>query len=129
MALNGELRSLGGRLLEAAHTAPAYRLYALPTTPPKPGMLRVEPGKGAAIELEIWALPPAAFGEFVAAIPPPLSIASTPPPAARPDPRGRGPQRERLYRRRRRHRGRARHLRLRRLAGLYGGDREGGGVT
>ena len=74
MALNGELKALGGRLLEAAITAPDYRLYALPTTPPKPGMLRVEPGKGAAIELEVWALPPAAFGRFVAAMPPPLSI-------------------------------------------------------
>ena len=74
MALNGELTALGGRLLEAAHTAPDYQLYALATTPPKPGMLRVEPGKGAAIELEVWALSPAAFGQFVAAIPPPLSI-------------------------------------------------------
>jgi len=74
MALNGELRTLGGRLLEAAVTAPDYKLYALPTTPPKPGMLRVEPGKGSVIELEIWALPPAAFGAFVAAIPSPLGI-------------------------------------------------------
>jgi allophanate hydrolase len=39
-------------------------------------MLRVEPGKGSAISLEIWSLPPAAFGEFVAAIPAPLSIGS-----------------------------------------------------
>jgi len=74
MALNGELRTLGGRLLESAVTAPDYRLYALPTTPPKPGMLRVTPGKGAAVELEIWALSPSAFGQFVAAVPPPLSI-------------------------------------------------------
>jgi allophanate hydrolase len=74
MALNDELTALGGRLVEAAVTAPDYQLYALATTPPKPGMLRVEPGKGAAIELEVWALSPAAFGQFIAAIPPPLSI-------------------------------------------------------
>ena len=74
MALNGELKALRGRLLEATSTAPDYKLYALGTTPPKPGMLRVEPGTGSPIELEIWALPAAAFGEFVAAIPPPLSI-------------------------------------------------------
>jgi allophanate hydrolase len=74
MALNGELKALGGRLLEAATTAPDYKLYALPTTPPKPGMLRVESGAGSAIELEVWALPAAAFGNFVAAVPPPLSI-------------------------------------------------------
>jgi allophanate hydrolase len=74
MALNNELKALGGRLVEAALTAPDYQLYALATAPPKPGMLRVEPGKGAAIELEVWALSATAFGQFVAAIPPPLSI-------------------------------------------------------
>jgi allophanate hydrolase len=74
MALNGELTDLGGRLLEEAVTAPDYKLYALDTTPPKPGMLRVEPGTGSPIKLELWALSAAAFGKFVAAIPPPLSI-------------------------------------------------------
>jgi allophanate hydrolase len=74
MALNHELTSLGARLLESATTAPDYRLYALETTPPKPGMLRIAPGAGAAIALEVWALSAAAFGQFVAAVPPPLSI-------------------------------------------------------
>jgi allophanate hydrolase len=74
MALNGELTDLGGRLLEEAVTAPDYKLYALDTTPPKPGMLRVEAGMGSTIKLELWALSAAAFGKFVAAIPPPLSI-------------------------------------------------------
>jgi allophanate hydrolase len=74
MVLNGELKALGGRLLEATVTAPDYSLYALDTVPPKPGMLRVEAGTGASIELEIWAMPAASFGKFVAAIPPPLSI-------------------------------------------------------
>jgi allophanate hydrolase len=74
MALNGELKALGGRLLEVAATASDYRLYALATTPPKPGMLRVAAGTGSSIELELWALSAASFGKFVAAIPPPLSI-------------------------------------------------------
>src|SRR5204862_7541211 len=74
MALNGELQVLGGRLLEEATTAPDYKLYALDTTPPKPGMLRVDRGAGLPIKLELWALSAAAFGKFVAAIPPPLSI-------------------------------------------------------
>jgi len=74
MALNGELKTLGGRLLEQARTAPDYKLYALATTPPKPGMLRVEAGTGSSIELELWALSAGSFGKFVAAIPPPLSI-------------------------------------------------------
>jgi allophanate hydrolase len=74
MVLNGELKALGGRLVESTVTAPDYKLYALNTAPPKPGMLRVEAGSGSSIELEVWALPAAAFGRFVAAIPPPLSI-------------------------------------------------------
>lgn len=74
MALNGELQALNGRLLEATTTAPDYKLYALDTTPPKPGMLRVDPGKGSAIKLELWALSAAAFGKFVAAIPAPMAI-------------------------------------------------------
>ncbi|HMM89459.1 allophanate hydrolase [Bradyrhizobium sp.] len=74
MALNGELQALGARLIEATETAPDYKLYALDTTPPKPGMLRVDAGGGSAIKLELWALSAAAFGKFVAAIPPPLGI-------------------------------------------------------
>jgi allophanate hydrolase len=74
MALNGELQALGGRLLEEATTASDYKLYALDTTPPKPGMLRVDAGAGHSIKLELWALSAAAFGKFVAAIPPPLGI-------------------------------------------------------
>ncbi|MGA9331286.1 MAG: allophanate hydrolase, partial [Bradyrhizobium sp.] len=74
MALNGELKEFNGRLIEATSTAPDYRLYALSTTPQKPGMLRVEAGAGTSIELEVWALPAVAFAKFVAAIPSPLSI-------------------------------------------------------
>lgn len=74
MALNGELTALSGKLIEATKTAPDYKLYALTTTPPKPGMLRVEAGKGASIELEIWSLSPSAFGKFVDAIPAPMAI-------------------------------------------------------
>jgi allophanate hydrolase len=75
MALNGELKALDGRLLQTTTTAHDYRLYALRgTAPPKPGLLRVEAGLGAAIEVEVWALTTKAFGEFVANVPPPMSI-------------------------------------------------------
>jgi allophanate hydrolase len=74
MALNGELKALNAKLIEATKTAPDYKLYALKTTPPKPGMLRVEAGKGASIELEIWSLSSSAFGKFVNAIPAPMAI-------------------------------------------------------
>jgi allophanate hydrolase len=75
MPLNGELRNAGARLIERCTTAPHYRLFALPgTRPPKPGLLRVRDGAGAAIEIEVWALSESAFGRFVAAVPAPLSI-------------------------------------------------------
>ena len=74
MALNGELKALGGRLLRSHRHRAGLQLYALATTPPKPGMLRIEAGTGTSIAIELWALSAAAFGKFVAAIPPPLSI-------------------------------------------------------
>ena len=42
--------------------------------PPKPGLLRVAPGQGAAIAVEVWDMPVAQYGSFVALIPPPLGI-------------------------------------------------------
>jgi allophanate hydrolase len=77
MPLNHELAAHRAHFVQGAETAPDYRLYALAGAGPrKPGLLRVAPGEGAAIALEIWALPPAEFGRFVAAVPPPLSIGS-----------------------------------------------------
>ena len=74
LPLNPQLTSLGATLIRAAHTAAHYRLYELPgTVPPKPGMVRC-PGAGAAIEVEVWALPLARVGAFLAAIPAPLGI-------------------------------------------------------
>ncbi|WP_041375481.1 allophanate hydrolase [Polymorphum gilvum] len=75
MPLNGQLEALGARFLAEATTAPDYRLYALAGQDvPKPGLLRVGPGAGAAIALELWQLTPAAFGAFVAALPAPMAI-------------------------------------------------------
>jgi allophanate hydrolase len=75
MPLNSELRDLGARFLERISTAANYRLYVLADTrPPKPGLLRVATGQGAAIEVEIWGLRTEEFGRFVAAVPSPLSI-------------------------------------------------------
>lgn len=75
MPLNGELRALGARLLDTTTTAADYRLYALAgTTPPKPGLVRVAPGEGTPIAVEIWALSTEGFGQFVANIPSPMAI-------------------------------------------------------
>jgi allophanate hydrolase len=75
MPLNGELRSFGARLIAETTTAPDYRLFALAgTTPPKPGLLRVAPGSGAAIAIEIWSIPSHRVGDFIETVTPPLSI-------------------------------------------------------
>lgn len=75
MPLNGQLTERGATLVRAAATRPDYRLFALPgTTPPKPGLVRVAPGAGAPIALEIWEMPLAHYGSFVAMVPAPLGI-------------------------------------------------------
>ena len=75
LPLNRDLKALGAEFVREAATAPDYRFFALPnSTPPKPGLLWVGAGQGASIAVEIWSLSPAAFGSFVAAIPPPLGI-------------------------------------------------------
>ncbi|WP_435972643.1 allophanate hydrolase [Streptomyces sp. Qhu_M48] len=71
--LNGQLLSLGGRLVRTTTTAPAYRLYALDTVPPKPGLVRVREG-GAAIETEVWQLPAEGLGALLAALPRPMAL-------------------------------------------------------
>jgi allophanate hydrolase len=75
MPLNRQLTERGAHFECSARTAAHYRLYLLPdTTPPKPGLLRCADGSGHAIELEIWRMPVAAYGSFVAEIPAPLGI-------------------------------------------------------
>jgi allophanate hydrolase len=71
--LNRELTDLGARLVQSTRTAPHYKLFALETTPPKPGLLRVASG-GAAIELEVWELDDAALGTFLRGVRDPLCI-------------------------------------------------------
>jgi allophanate hydrolase len=75
LPLNRELVELGASFSREVETAQDYRLFALPgSSPPKPGLLRVAKGAGAAIKAEVWTLDPAGFGAFVAKIPPPLGI-------------------------------------------------------
>ncbi len=75
LPLNRELAERGARYLRTVTTEPDYRFYALPGGPPqRPGLLRVAAGEGGPIETEVWALPPAAFGTFVAGIPAPLGL-------------------------------------------------------
>jgi len=73
MPLHWQLTSRDARFVGEAKTAPAYRLYAMAdSVPPKPAL--VHSGDGGAIALEIYELDMAAFGSFVAEVPPPLAI-------------------------------------------------------
>lgn len=75
LPLNGAITALGGHFARAAETEPCYRLYALPGGPPhRPGLLRVRPGEGAAIALEVWLIPAGQIGALLAAIPAPLGL-------------------------------------------------------
>lgn len=73
--LNHQLTDRRARLQRTTTTSANYRLHALPTQPPKPGLLR-RTGEGMPIEVEIWDMPIEEFGSFVALVPPPLAIGS-----------------------------------------------------
>ena len=75
MPLNFQLTTRKAVLIEETQTAACYRLFALLDGPiKKPGLLRDE--RGQAITVELWDIPLARFGEFVAEIPAPLGIGS-----------------------------------------------------
>lgn len=77
--LNWQLTQRGARFVAATTTAAAYRLYALNADDArgvaKPGLVRVNEG-GAAIAVELWTLPVAAYGSFAAGIAAPRRSAS-----------------------------------------------------
>ena len=73
MPLNSQLQERQATLREATHSAACYRLFALPGGPPKrPGMVRSE--NGVAIEVEVYDMPRAHVGSFLAGIPQPLGL-------------------------------------------------------
>ncbi|MGN7191410.1 allophanate hydrolase [Curtobacterium sp. MCBA15_004] len=71
--LNRQLTDLGAVHAGPAVTAPRYRLHALPTTPPKPGLVRVHDG-GAAITGERWSIPAARVGTFLTQLVAPMTV-------------------------------------------------------
>jgi allophanate hydrolase len=74
MPLNNQLIERGATLLRTTTTSAQYRLFALlGTTPPKPGLKRVQVG-GVALEVEVWQVPTASVGSFLSLIPAPLGL-------------------------------------------------------
>jgi allophanate hydrolase len=69
--LNWQLQDRGATLKRKTRTTQAYALFALPDGK-RPALVQAEPG--SAIEVEVWQLPMAEFGSFVAGIPSPLGI-------------------------------------------------------
>lgn len=75
LPLNRDLVASGATFARIAHTSADYRFFVLPGGPPhRPGLVRVEPGHGAEIALELWSLPLTKFGGFMHTIPSPLGI-------------------------------------------------------
>lgn len=73
MPLNFQLTTRDAVHVETTKTSQDYALYALNgTVPPKPGLARQSNGKSIIVEL--WDVPTARFGEFVAEIPTPLGM-------------------------------------------------------
>ena len=70
MPLNGQLVERAAKLVRRARTSSSYRLYDLADG--RPGL--INDGHGDCIEVEVWEMPHAGFGSFVAQIPPPLGI-------------------------------------------------------
>ena len=76
LPLHWQLADRGATLRSRTRTAAVYRMFAIPAAgsiPPRPALVRDQAG-GAAIEVEVWELSPAAFGDFVSKIPGPLGI-------------------------------------------------------
>lgn len=71
LALNHNLLAVGATFVCDTTTTPAYRLWSIDDQ--HPAMQRVETG-GAAIALEIWAVPVAHLGTILLGEPPGLCI-------------------------------------------------------
>ncbi|MBH0779140.1 allophanate hydrolase [Nocardia bovistercoris] len=73
--LHWQLEEVGARFAGAVTTTDAYRLTALDTVPPKPGLVRHGAGLGAPIRGELFLVSRAGLGGFLAGLPAPMGLA------------------------------------------------------
>ncbi len=73
LPLHHQLEQARARFVGEVYTSAAYRMVALPATPPKPGMLRVGSG-GRSLPGELYRLSPAALGTFLSNLPSPMTL-------------------------------------------------------
>jgi len=71
LELNGNLLDVGAIFVREAATAPTYRLWSIDDR--HPAMLRVASG-GAAVAVEVWAVPPEGLARVLLQEPPGLCI-------------------------------------------------------
>src|SRR6202012_2242374 len=71
-----QLTDRGARWAGSAVTAPLYRLRRLDTTPLKPGLVRGGAHSGVPIRGELWLVSTAVLGDFLAALPAPMTLGS-----------------------------------------------------
>lgn len=74
MPLHSQLTERHARFIKSCKSAKSYQLFALPNTiPPKPGLVKAKTN-GAAIDLEVYAMPVSEVGSFLELIPAPLGL-------------------------------------------------------
>ncbi|MGU3436595.1 allophanate hydrolase [Actinomycetes bacterium M1A6_2h] len=69
-----QLTERRARFMGDVTTSDAYRLVDLHTNPPKPGLVRHEPGEGAPIAGEMYRMAAAHLGTFLAGLPVPMGL-------------------------------------------------------
>lgn len=69
-----QLEQRGARWGGPAATAPLYRMAHLRTDPPKPGLVCVGAETGMSIRGELWWIGTAMLGDFLTALPAPMSL-------------------------------------------------------
>lgn len=74
LPLHHQLQEARARFVGEVATAAAYRMVALPASPPKPGLLRVGSGSGRCLPGELYRLSPAALGTFLSKLPAPMTL-------------------------------------------------------
>jgi allophanate hydrolase len=73
LPLEKQMKEHGAVFIQETTTAARYRMVKLPTTPAKPGLIKLQTG-GSVIQVEVWRMPQKHFGVFAALIPSPLGI-------------------------------------------------------
>jgi allophanate hydrolase len=73
LSLEHQLTDLNAVFVKESKTAAEYKLYKLPTSPIKPGLVHVT-NNGYKIDLEVWEMPTCNLGAFLEGIPAPLGL-------------------------------------------------------